>query len=103
MRRLTALTGGEPSTRNSQESARRGGLFGSGPCAGEAVGVGAGLDDRAVEGESVDNGRAEPGVAVRRGGGFFRGSGQTESTAFLTVRQDTLYLRSSSRILMPAR
>jgi hypothetical protein len=41
--------------------------------------------------------------AVGCGGGFFRGFGQTESTAFFTVRHDTLYLRSSSRIFMPAR
>ncbi|CAM5546321.1 hypothetical protein SALBM217S_02334 [Streptomyces griseoloalbus] len=41
--------------------------------------------------------------AVGRGGSFFRGSGQTESTAFLTVLHDTLYLRSSSRIFMPTR
>ncbi|MFD7616144.1 hypothetical protein [Streptomyces sp. NPDC059802] len=39
--------------------------------------------------------------AVRRGGSFFVGSGQAESTAFLTVRHDTLYLRSSSRIFRP--
>ncbi|MFC9623898.1 hypothetical protein ACFTXM_29195 [Streptomyces sp. NPDC056930] len=41
--------------------------------------------------------------AVGHYDGFFRGSGQTESTAFSTVRHDTLYLRSSSRIFMPAR
>lgn len=41
--------------------------------------------------------------AVGRGGNFLRGSGQTESTAFFAVRHDTLHLRSSSRIFMPAR
>ncbi|MER8162296.1 hypothetical protein [Streptomyces sp. NPDC094472] len=41
--------------------------------------------------------------AVGRGGSFFRGSGQTESTALRTVRHDTLYLRSTSRIVMPPR
>jgi hypothetical protein len=56
-----------------QVSANLVGLLGSGPGAGEAVG---------------------------RGGGFFRGPGQAESTAFLTVRHDTLCLRSSSRILV---
>jgi hypothetical protein len=29
---------------------------------GEAVGVGAGLDDVAAEGDAVDDGRAEPGI-----------------------------------------
>lgn len=38
------------------------GLFSSGACAGEAVGVGAGLDDRVVEGEAVDDGRVEAGI-----------------------------------------
>ncbi|MEU5510810.1 hypothetical protein [Streptomyces fungicidicus] len=41
--------------------------------------------------------------AVARGGSFFLGSGQTESTAFLIVRHDTLYLREISRIVMPSR
>ncbi|GAA2424355.1 hypothetical protein GCM10010421_08520 [Streptomyces glaucus] len=41
--------------------------------------------------------------AVARGGSFFLGSGQTESTAFLIVRYDTLYLREISRIVMPPR
>ncbi len=41
--------------------------------------------------------------AVGRGGSFFRGSGQTESTAFLTVRHDTVHLCSSSRIFKSAR
>ncbi|MFF5933200.1 hypothetical protein [Streptomyces sp. NPDC012508] len=38
-----------------------------------------------------------------RGRSRFLGSGQTESTALRTVRHDTLYLRSISRIFMPPR
>jgi hypothetical protein len=41
--------------------------------------------------------------AVGRGGSFFLGSGQAESTALRTVRHDTLYLRSIGRIFMPPR
>lgn len=47
-------------------SVGRGWLFGSGPGAGEAVGVGAGFDNGAVEGEAVDDGCAE----TRVGGGL---------------------------------
>lgn len=36
-------------------------MLGQGFGVGEAVGLGAGLDDRAVEGEAVDDGRAERG------------------------------------------
>ncbi len=42
-------------------------------------------------------------MAVGRGGSCSLGSGQTESTALRTVRHDTLYLRSISRIFMPPR
>lgn len=40
---------------------------------------------------------------MARGESFLRGSGQTESNAFRTVRHVTPYLRSSSRIDMPPR
>lgn len=51
---------GGPSSRGLEQSAGLGRFLGSGSCAGEAVGVGAGLDDGAVEREPVDDGRAEP-------------------------------------------
>ncbi|WP_405649965.1 hypothetical protein OG581_02155 [Streptomyces sp. NBC_01386] len=41
--------------------------------------------------------------ALCLGGSCFLGAGQTESTALGTVRHDTLYLRSISRIFMPLR
>lgn len=40
--------------------------------------------------------------AVGCGGIPLRGSGQIESTAFFAVRHDTLHLRSSSPIFIPA-
>ena len=42
-----------------------GGLLGEGPGVGEPVGLGAGLDDRAVEGEPIDDGRAKTWVGER--------------------------------------
>ncbi|WP_069817512.1 hypothetical protein [Streptomyces sp. TP-A0874] len=41
--------------------------------------------------------------AEGRGGSFFGGSGQAESTAFRTVRHVTQYLRSKARTDMPPR
>ena len=46
--------------------------------------------------------RAYVGACVARGSCFL-GCGQTESTALRTVRHDTLYLRSISRIFTPPR
>ncbi|MFB6513102.1 hypothetical protein ACFCW4_29650 [Streptomyces virginiae] len=40
--------------------------------------------------------------AVGRGGSCFLGPGRTESTAFLTLRHDTLYLRSIFRVFVLA-
>lgn len=40
-------------------------MLGAGAGLGQAVGVGAGLDDVAAEGEPINNGRAEPGVGER--------------------------------------
>lgn len=41
-------------------------VIGSGSGAGETVGVGSGLDDRAIDGEPVDDGHAEaPGLRTR--------------------------------------
>ena len=41
------------------------GPFGLGLGVGEAVELGAGLDDGSVEGAPVDDGRAEPGIGER--------------------------------------
>ncbi|MFJ7494493.1 hypothetical protein ACIQZB_25430 [Streptomyces sp. NPDC097727] len=70
--------------------------YAAGSCHGEADALG-NLGLALVEVGRLDD------DAVGRRGGFFRGSGQTESAAFSTVRHDTLYLRSSSRVFMPAR
>lgn len=62
MRRAGAVEGTAPAPGSPSQPG--GGLLGQGFGVGEAVGLGADLDDRAVEGEAVDDGSAEPGSVM---------------------------------------
>src|SRR5690606_29121176 len=55
----------KPGFRDSTKPGAAHWCFGPGPSGGEPEGVGASLDDRAVEGQAVHDGRAEPGVSER--------------------------------------
>jgi hypothetical protein len=71
------------------DSASLGGLLCACAGGGEAVGVGAGLDDGSVEGEAVDDGCAEAGVGEGFGPaaeGFVRGDG--DAVLLLAFGQD---------------